>query len=52
VKLFVYMVWQILLFLIMIQNFLATFGDIDGLSWGLNCYLVLHVIPKPMDKLK
>ena len=23
-----------------------------GLSWGLNCCLVLHVIPKLMDKLK
>jgi hypothetical protein len=52
VKLFVYMVCQILLFLIVILNFLATFGDVYGLSWGLNCYLVLHVIPKLMDKLK
>jgi hypothetical protein len=32
--------------LIVIINFLATFGDIYGLSWGLNCCLVLHVIPK------
>jgi hypothetical protein len=35
-----------------ILNFLTTFGDVYGLSWGLNCCLVLHVIPKPMDKLK
>src|SRR3954462_10003947 len=52
VKLFVCMVCQILLFLIVILNFLATFGDVYGLSWGLNCCLVLHVIPKLMDKLK
>src|SRR3954464_10989593 len=52
VKLFVYMVCQILLFLIVILNFLATFGDVYGLSWGLNCCLVLHVIPNLMDKLK
>src|SRR5215213_4277096 len=51
-KLCVYMVCQILLFLIVILNFLATFGDVYGLSWGLNCCLVLHVIPKLMDKLK
>jgi hypothetical protein len=50
--LFVCMVCQILLFLIVILNFLTTFGDVYGLSWGLNCCLVLHVIPKPMDKLK
>jgi hypothetical protein len=43
---FVCMACQILLFLIMILNFLATFGDVYGLSWGLNCCLVLHVIPK------
>src|SRR3954467_14525137 len=52
IKLFVCMVCQILLFLIVILNFLATFGDVYGLSWGLNCCLVLHVIPKLMDKLK
>jgi hypothetical protein len=49
---FVCMVCQILLFLIVILNFLATFGDVYGLSWGLNCCLVLHVIPKQMDQLK
>jgi hypothetical protein len=38
------------LFLIVILNFLATFGDVYGLCWGLNYCLVLHVIPKPMDK--
>ena len=43
---------QILLFQIMILNFLATFGDVYGLSWGLNCFLVLLVTPKLMDKLK
>src|SRR3954464_1033997 len=52
VKLFVCMVCQILLSLIVILNFLATFGDVYGLSWGLNCSLVLHVIPKLMVKLK
>src|SRR5215216_3095196 len=41
VKLFVCMVCQILLSLIVILNFLATFGDVYGLSWGLNCCLVL-----------
>ena len=29
-----------------------TFGDVYGLSWGLNCFLVLLVTPKLMDKLK
>src|SRR4051812_1282079 len=52
VKLFICMVCQILLSLIVILNFLATFGDVYGLSWGLNCSLVLHVIPKLMVKLK
>ena len=23
----------------------ATFGDVYGLSWGQNCFLVLHVTP-------
>ena len=45
VKLFACMVYQILLFQIMILNFLATFGDDYGLSWGLNCFLVLLVTP-------
>jgi hypothetical protein len=49
---FVCMVCQILLFLTVILNFLATFGDVYSLSWGLNCCLVLHVIPKLIDKLK
>src|SRR3989337_4212294 len=52
VKLFACMVCQILLFQIMIQNFLTIFGDVYGLSWGLNCFLVLLVTPKLMDKLK
>ena len=52
VKLFVCMVCQILLFQIVILNFLATFRDVYGLSWGLNCFLVLLVTPKLMDKLK
>src|SRR3954468_23884345 len=52
VKLFVCIVCEILLSLIVILNILATFGDIYGLSWGLNCSLVLHVIPKLMVKLK
>ena len=52
VKLFACMVCQILLFQIVILNFLATFGDVYGLSWGLNCFLVLLVTPKLMDKLK
>src|SRR4051812_14194445 len=51
VKLFIYMVCQILLFMIVILNFLATSGDVYGLSWGPNFCLVLHVIPKLMDKL-
>ena len=42
----------ILLFQIVILNFLATFGDVYGLSWGLSCFLVLLVTPKLMDKLK
>src|SRR5215216_4545010 len=46
VKLFACMVCQIQLFQIVILNFLATFGDVYGLSWGLNCFLVLHVTPK------
>jgi hypothetical protein len=50
--LFLCMVCLILLCLIMTLNYLATFGDVYGLSWGLNCCLVLHVIPKQMDKLK
>ena len=33
-------------------NFLATFGDVYGLSWGLNCFLVLLVTPKLMVKPK
>ena len=35
-----------------IMSFLATFGDVYGLSWGLNCFLVLLVTPKLMDKPK
>ena len=27
-------------------------GDVYGLSWGLNCFLVLLVTPKLMVKLK
>ena len=38
-------VCQIQLFQIVILNFLATFGDVYGLSWGLNGFLVLHVTP-------
>ena len=34
------------------DTILATFGDVYGLSWGLNCFLVLLVTPKLMDKLK
>ena len=49
VKLFACMVCQILLFQIVILNFLAIFGDVYGLSWGLNCFLVLLVTPKLMD---
>ena len=44
-ELFVCMVCQILLFQIVILNFLATFGDVYGLSWGLNFFLVLLVTP-------
>src|SRR3954463_8436455 len=51
-KLYACMVCQKLLYQIVILNFLATFGDVYGLSWGLNYFLVLHVIPKLMDKLK
>src|SRR6266566_4245544 len=51
-KLFACMVCQIQLFQIVMLNFLATFGDVYGLSWGLNYFLVLHVTPKLMDKLK
>ena len=32
-------------FQIMILNFLATFGDVYGLNWGLNCFLVLLATP-------
>src|SRR3954464_15880076 len=46
VKLFACMVCQILLFQIVILNFLATFGDVYGLSWGLNYFLVLLVTPQ------
>ena len=45
VKLFVCMVCLILLFQIVILNFLATFGDVYGLNWGLNCFLELLVTP-------
>ena len=31
-------------------TFLATFGDVYGISWGLNCFLVLLVNPKLMNK--
>ena len=41
-----------ILFHIVIPNFLATFGDVYGLSSGLNCFLVLLVTPKLMDELK
>ena len=40
------------IFQIVILNFLATFEDVYGLSWGLNCFLVLLVTPKLMLKLK
>src|ERR1041385_6574271 len=52
VKLYACMVCQILLSQIVILSFLVTFGDAYGLSWGLNYFLVLHVIPKLMDKLR
>ena len=52
VKLFICMVCQILQFLIVSLNLLAIFGDAYGQSCGLSCCLVLHVIPKLMDKLK
>src|SRR3954462_3462451 len=51
-KLFACMVCQILLSQIVILNSLATFGDVYGLSWGINCFLVLLVTPKLMVKLK
>ena len=37
---------------IVILNILAIFGDVYGLSWAINCFLVLHVTPRLMDKLK
>ena len=37
---------------IVILNFLATYGDVYGLSWRLNYFLVLLVTHKLMDKLK
>jgi hypothetical protein len=49
---FVCMVCQILIVSDRDTKFIATFGDVYGLSWGLNFCLVLHVIPKLMDKLK
>ena len=30
----------------------TTFGDVYGLSWGLNYFLVVLVTPKLMDNLK
>jgi hypothetical protein len=33
-------------------KFFSHFWRCLWVSWGLNCCLVLHVIPKPMDKLK
>jgi hypothetical protein len=33
-------------------NFLAIFGELCGLNWGLSFYFLLLVILKPMVKLK
>ena len=44
VKLFSCMVCQILL------NFLATFGDVYGLSWGLNCFFSTTYHPQTVGQ--
>jgi hypothetical protein len=51
-KLFVCMVCQTQLFLIMTLNFLAIFGELCGLNWGLRFCFLLLVILKLMVKLK
>jgi hypothetical protein len=38
--------------LIVMLNFLVIFGGLCGQNWGLSFYFLLHVIPKPMVKLK
>jgi hypothetical protein len=51
-KLFVCMVRQTPLFLIVMLNFLATFGELYGHNWELSFYFLPLVIPKLMVKLK
>jgi hypothetical protein len=51
-KLFVCMVCQTQLFLIVMLNFLATFGELYGHNWELSFYFLPLVIPKLMVKLK
>ena len=48
VKSYACMVCQILLFQVVILNFVTTFGDAYGLSWGRNCFLVLLDTPRLM----
>jgi hypothetical protein len=43
---------QTQLFLIMTLNFLANFGELCGLNWGICFCFLLLVILKPMVKLK
>jgi hypothetical protein len=45
-RLFIYMVFQILLSQIGILNSYVIFGEPCGLNWGQNCCFLLHVIPK------
>jgi hypothetical protein len=45
-------VCQTQLFLIVTLNFLAIFGELCGLNWGLSFCFLLLVILKPMVKLK
>ena len=40
------------MFLIVMLNFLVIFGRLYGENWGLSFCFLLHVIPKPMVKLK
>jgi hypothetical protein len=48
-KLFACMVCQTQLFFIVALNFLAIFGELCGLNWGLSFCFLLLVILKPME---
>jgi hypothetical protein len=51
-KLLICMACQTQLFLVVTLNFLAIFGDLCGLNWGVSFCFLLLVILKLMIKLK